>query len=223
MKKIILALIMSMTVILLSSCTETAVSCGEGTTLVENACVLLEDLKKDEDKTPDDKAEVKDICSADTGLHTVPGASMTTISEWLNWTFIGGQYVSDPDNAWIQNYGAAVFNVNNVAPQAWQGSFTQSGMFLKEGCEYTFSFKLRTDVTSVKPNVIVFGENTSGVSFFEELVDLDTFSNVYNFTVVPETSDYVSTGVYFANTRGMVVIEEIQITRSPIGTYSEAE
>ena len=124
----------------------------------------------------------------------------------------------DPDNAWIRDFGAATFNVKTVAQNAWEGSFTQSKMFLTEGCEYTFEFTLRTEAPSIKPNVIVFGENTSGVSFFEEEVDLNQTSTTYSFTVIPETSDYASTGVYFGGSKGMVIIEGIDIQRNPIGT-----
>ena len=61
-------------------------------------------------------------------------------------------------------------------------------------------------------------KNASGVSFFEQVVPLQEASRTYRFTVIPNTSDYVSTGVYFANSRGKVIIESIQIYRDPIGT-----
>jgi hypothetical protein len=91
-------------------------------------------------------------------------------------------------------------------------------MFLTKGCEYTFEFTLRTEAPNIKPDVIVFGENTSGSSFFEEVVPLTTTSTTYRFTVIPTTSDYISTGVYFGGSLGMVIIEEVQIQRNPIGT-----
>ncbi len=206
MKKITLFIVTLITVFTLASCTNDE-PCGEGTHLEGEICVLDDDSNQ---------LTGSEFCSDDTGLHTVKGASPYTISEWLNWTFIGGHLVNDPDNAWIIDYGAAMFDVKTVAPKPWEGSFTQSGMFLTKGCEYTFSFKLRTESPNVKPDVIVFGENTSGFSFFQETVDLELESTVYEFTVVPTTSDYVSTGVYFANSIGIVIIEEIQITRDEV-------
>ncbi len=209
MRKLILLTVTLLTVFTLASCTNDADPCGEGTHLEGNTCVL-------DDESNQPQGTVGEVCSNETGLHTVKGASPYTISEWLNWTFIGGHLVTDPDNAWIIDYGAAIFDVHTVPQNAWEGSFTQSGMFLTEGCEYTFSFKLRTEAPSIKQDVIVFGENTSGISFFSEIVDLNTESTVYTFTVVPTTSDYVSTGVYFANSVGVVIIEEIQITRDAV-------
>lgn len=200
MKKISLLLITIVTVITLAACGPDASVCGEGTVLEGSECVVVENTST--------------MCSADTGLHTVP--SMDSISSWLNWRFIGGYLVSDPDNAWIQAYGAAIFNVTSVPQDPWQGSFTTSGMFLEAGCEYTFEFKLRTEAPNVKPNAIVFGETTDGVSFFEETVDLEQQSTVYSFTVVPESSNYVSTGVYFANSMGLIIIEDVQIIRGEI-------
>ena len=213
MKKLILFTVTIASMFLLVACAD-ANPCGEGTELIDNVCVLIDENNNGNPVTP----AADGVCTDVTGLHTVPGGKMYTISSWLNWTFIGGQYVSDPDNAWIKDFGAAVFDVHTVAPEPWQGSFTQSKMFLTKGCEYTFEFTLRTEAQSLKPNVIVFGENTSGVSFFEEVVPLTDVSTTYRFTVTPTTSDYVSTGVYFANSRGMVIIEEIQIVRNPIGT-----
>lgn len=236
MKKLLLVVAMLAVAFSLSACTEDADPCGEGTELVDGVCALIED----DNETPETCGEgttlvdgecvsIADllgdytpsnepVCTNETGLHSVPGGKMYTISSWLNWTFIGGHLVTDPDNAWIQDFGAAVFNVHTVAPDAWQGSFTQSGIFLTEGCEYTFEFTLRTEAPNIKPNVIVFGEFTSGLSFFEETVPLTESSKTYRFTVTPEASDYISTGVYFANSTGMVIIEEIQIQRNPIGT-----
>ena len=101
-----------------------------------------------------------------TGLHTVPGGQPLTISSWLNWTFIGGHLVSDPDNAWIKDFGAAVFDVTSIPNEPWEGSFTQSKMFLTKGCEYTFEFKLRTEQPNIKPDVIVFGEKCKWSKFF---------------------------------------------------------
>lgn len=206
MKKFIMVLLTVTTVLVLSACGESN-PCGEGTELVGTECVLVEE-------TPTTPTSA--VCSNETGLHSTPG--LYTISSWLNWRFIGGHLVSDPDNAWIQSYGAAVFNVTTVAPDAWQGSFTSSGMFLTAGCEYTFEFTLRTEAPNIKPNAIVFGESTSGVSFFEEVVDLDTSSTTYSYTVTPDSSNYVSTGVYFAGSTGMIIIEDVQIYRNPIGT-----
>ena len=82
-------------------------------------------------------------------------------------------------------------------------------------------FTLRTEAPSIKPNVIVFGENTSGLSFFEESVPLSEDGDTFSFTVTLTTSDYVSTGVYFVGSTGMVIIEEVQIIRNPIGTNVE--
>ena len=101
MKKLVLIVMALTTVLLLSACGE-GNQCGEGTELVGSACVLIDDTNPN--PTPTEA-----ICSNETGLHTVPG--LYTISSWLNWKFIGGHLVSDPDNAWIQSYGAAVFNV----------------------------------------------------------------------------------------------------------------
>lgn len=215
MKKLALLVMVLTSVILLTACTQDTDPCGEGTTLVEGVCVLDENV---DDGTNPIVTTGQVVCSNETGLHTVPGAKMYTISSWLNWSFIGGHLVSDPDNAWIQEYGAAVFNVTTVAQEAWMGSFTQSGMFLTKGCEYTFEFTLRTEAPNIKPDVIVFGENTSGVSFFEEPVSLNEESTTYSFTVTPTSSDYVSTGVYFGGSRGIVIIEEVQIVRNPLGT-----
>lgn len=217
MKKIIGLGILFFTMIVLSGCTTDTIDCGEGTILENGTCVPEE--VNDVIQTPVDSTSV--VCTNETGLHSVKGGSPTTISEWLNWTFIGGHLVTDPDNAWIIDYGAAVFNVKQTSSNPWEGSFTQSGMFLEEGCEYTFHFTLRTEAGSVKPDVIVFGESTSGVSYFEETVDLDMNSTTYHFTVVPTSSDYASTGVYFAGSRGIVVIENVEIERSPIGTYTD--
>lgn len=213
MKRIVSLVAIFVAVFALTACTEAGDICGEGTKLEDGVCVI------DTELNPGPVTGAVS-CSNETGLHTVAGGKPFAISSWLNWTFIGGHLVSDPDNAWIQEYGAAVFNVHTVAPEAWQGSFTQSKMFLTEGCEYTFMFTLRTEASSIKPDVIVFGENTSGISFFEETVPLTQTSQTFRFTVVPETSDYVSTGVYFGGSRGMVVIEEVQIERNPIGTNS---
>jgi hypothetical protein len=215
MKKISSIVVILIFVFVLSGCTETEpIFCGAGTTLEDGVCVAV-----DVD-TQGDLQNESVVCTNETGLHSVRGGSPTTISEWLNWTFIGGHLVRDPDNAWIIDYGAAVFDVHTTSQNAWEGSFTQSGMFLTEGCEYTFHFTLKTESSSVKPDVIVFGETTSGISFFEETVDLELSSTTYHFTVVPTSSDYISTGVYFAGSRGKVVIEEIEIERSPIGTYT---
>lgn len=219
MKKLVLLLAVFTTVFVLSACADSN-PCGDGTTLIDGVCVLNENINNG---TPINTGNGAVTCSNETGLHTVPGGKMYTISSWLNWTFIGGHLVTDPDNAWIQDFGAAVFNVHTVAPEAWQGSFTQSKMFLTEGCEYTFEFTLRTEAPSIKPDVIVFGENTSGEIFFEEVVPLTTESKTYRFTVTPDSSDYVSTGVYFGGSIGMVIIEEIQIQRNPIGTYQGSE
>lgn len=214
MKKILSVFIAIALVVLLSACTEQSDPCGEGLVLEEGVCVVGDD-------SPTNNVGITTgVCSNETGLHSVAGGKPTTISSWLNWRFIGGHLVTDPDNAWIQNYGAAIFNVKTTSQNAWEGSFTQSTMFLTAGCEYTFVFTLRTEVNSIKPDVIVFGENTSGVSFFEETVPLHQTSTVYRFTVVPTTSDYVSTGVYFAGSIGTVVIEEVQIERNPVGTNS---
>ncbi|QMS84554.1 hypothetical protein [Candidatus Xianfuyuplasma coldseepsis] len=211
MKRVISMFMVILTMAILTACDDTTtLECGEGTTNENGVCVAIED----------DTEETEDavVCTNETGLHTVPGGSPSTISEWLNWNFIGGHLVTDPDNAWIIDYGAAIFNVKTTSSRPWEGSFTQSGMFLEAGCEYTFEFTLRTESPNIKPNVIVFGENTSGTSFFEETVDLDINSTTYSFTVEPTTSDYVSTGVYFANSRGVVIIENVQIERNPIGT-----
>lgn len=219
-----LAVTMMLSIMVLSACADQEDPCGEGTTLVNGVCVL--DDESDDQEDNNDTPVVNNgepVCTNETGLHTVAGGKPLTISSWLNWTFIGGHLVTDPDNAWIQDFGAAVFNVKTVAPEAWQGSFTQSKMFLTKGCEYTFEFTLRTEAPNIKPNVIVFGENTSGFSFFEETVPLSETSNTFRFTVVPTTSDYVSTGVYFANSTGIVIIEEVQIQRNPIGTFSTSE
>ncbi len=218
MKKILVVLILFTVVLTLSSCEEASIlTCGEGTTLEGEVCVAIEETK---DELEDVVVDTSVVCENTTGLHTVSGGSPSTISEWLNWNFIGGHLVTDPDNAWIIDYDAAQFNVHTIA-EPWEGSFTQSGMFLEKGCEYTFTFTLRTQANSMKENVIVFGETTTGTSFFEETVDLETYSQTYRFTVVPEESNYVSTGVYFAGSRGLVVIENVQIERNPIGTYSE--
>ena len=212
MKKVLYLIGLVTLVFSLAACTDSN-PCGEGTSLIDGVCVLDDDNTDNTNQTPGTVS-----CTDETGLHTVPGGKMYTISAWLNWTFIGGHLVTDPDNAWIQDFGAAVFNVKTIAPEPWQGSFTQSGMFLTEGCEYTFEFTLRTEAPSIKPDVIVFGETTNGVSFFEEVVPLQTTSQTYRFTVIPESSEWVSTGVYFGGSLGMVVIEEVQITRDPIGT-----
>jgi hypothetical protein len=214
MKKTIFAFILLLSIFTLTACTDDSDPCGDGTELVDGVCVLVDDTNN-----PNPNLGAFD-CSNETGLHSVAGGKPYTISEWLNWKFIGGHLVSDPDNAWIQDFGAAVFNVIQVAPEPWQGSFTQSKMFLTEGCEYTFEFTLRTEGPNLKPDVIVFGENTSGVSFFEETVDLETNSKTYSYTVIPTSSYWVSAGVYFANSTGMVIIEEVQIQRNPIGTNS---
>lgn len=212
MKKLVLIVVTLVAVVVLSACGESANPCGEGTELVGNECVLIDD-NNNPNPTP---TEV--VCSNETGLHSVPGGKTYSISSWLNWRFIGGHIVTDPDNAWIQEFGAAVFNVHTVPAEPWQGSFTTSGMFLTEGCEYTFEFTLRTEAPNIKPSVIVFGESTSGVIFFEEEVPLTELSTTYRFTVTPEASDWASTGVYFGNNTGMVIIEEVQVQRDPIGT-----
>lgn len=211
MKKVALLIVAFTTIVLLSACGEAANPCGEGTELIGDVCVLI-----DEDPNPNPTGSTDVVCSNETGLHTVPG--MYTISSWLSWRFIGGHIVNDPDNAWIQDFGAAVFDVHTVPAEPWQGSFTTSGMFLSEGCEYTFEFTLRTEAPNIKPDVIVFGETTSGTIFFEEVVALTETSTTYRFTVTPETSDYVSTGVYFGGSRGMVLIENVEIQRNPLGT-----
>lgn len=219
MKKIMAVLVSLTLTITLAGCTSEEVTCGEGLKLVDGVCTVEETTETPTTTNP----VVSQVCSNETGMHSVKGGKPTTISEWLNWNFIGGHLVTNPDNAWIIDYGAASFNVHTVAANAWEGSFTQSGMFLQEGCEYTFEFTLRTEAPNVKPDVIVFGETTSGDSFFEETVELNTNSTTYRFTVVPESSDWVSTGVYFANSRGLVLIEEIQIQRNEIGTYSDVQ
>jgi len=213
MKKIMSLVLIFVTMSLLTGCTTDVTVCGEGTVLEDGVCILIDD----NDELPDG-SNTAVVCSNTTGLHTVPGGKMYTISSWLNWTFIGGHLVNDPDNAWIQDFGAAIFDVHTVAAEPWEGSFTQSKIFLTEGSEYTFEFTLRTESPNIKPDVIVFGENTSGVRFFEEIVELNTTSTTYRFTVIPTTSDYISTGVYFGGSIGMVIIEEIQIQRDPIGT-----
>lgn len=229
MKKMLLIVVTFVTFIALAGCEEDANPCATGTELVDGVCELIEDTTVENTEETNDDDETTEpvltevVCSNETGLHSVKGNRPLTISEWLNWTFLGGHLVTDPDNAWIMDYGAAIFNVKTLGTYAWEGSFTQSGMYLEAGCEYTFEFTLRTEAPNIKPDVIVFGENTSGVSFFEEVVELETFSNTYRFTVVPTTSDYVSTGVYFANSKGIIIIEEIDIKRNPIGTYSEVE
>jgi hypothetical protein len=240
MKKILLLVVTIMTVLTLSACAESSDPCGEGTELQGDVCVLIDEVVEtntcpDGEVTFDGECvSLEDligyldtnseaVCTNETGLHTVAGGKPFTISSWLNWKFIGGHLVSDPDNAWIQDFGAAVFNVHTVAANPWEGSFTQSKMYLTEGCEYTFEFTLRTEAPSIKQNVIVFGENTSGLSFFEEVVPLSLSSQTFSFTVTPTSSDYVSTGVYFAGSTGIVIIEEVQIQRNPIGTNSGSE
>ena len=220
MKKLVLLGITLAAVFVLTACQDTN-PCGEGTELQGDVCVLIDDTENNNPPVNTNPGEV--VCTNETGLHTVAGGKMYTISSWLNWTFIGGHLVRDPDNAWIQDFGAAVFDVHTVAAEPWQGSFTQSKMFLTEGCEYVFEFTLRTEGPNIKPDVIVFGENTSGVIFFEEIVPLTTDSKTFRFTVTPDTSDYVSTGVYFGGSRGMVLIEEVQIERYPIGTNQGSE
>lgn len=216
MKKLTLLIITILAVFALSACTDGSNPCGDGTTLVDGVCVLNENLGNE--NPTNNPAPTAVSCSNETGLHTVPGGKMYTISSWLRWTFIGGHLVTDPDNAWIQDFGAAVFNVHTVAPEPWHGSFTQSGMFLTEGCEYTFEFTLRTEAPNIKADVIVFGESTGGDIFFEEIVPLQTESKTYRFTVTPTESNYAATGVYFGGSTGMVIIEEVQIQRNPIGT-----
>lgn len=218
MRKLLGLGVLLVVILTLSGCTDQANPCGEGTTLVDNVCV-----KGDGANDAQNLDSATTVCTNETGLHSVAGGKTYTISSWLNWNFIGGHLVSDPDNAWIPGYGAAVFNVHTVAQDAWEGSYTQSKMFLTKGCEYTFEFTLRTEGPDLKPNVIVFGENTSGDSFFEEVVPLTVNSNTFSYTVVPTTSDYVSTGVYFAGSTGMVIIEEVQIQRNPIGTNTTTE
>ena len=215
MKKIFIIFTLT-AMLVLSGCSGDSNPCGDGTILIDGVCIL-------DDGSSNSGSNGPISCSNETGLHSVQGGKMYTISAWLNWTFIGGHLVTDPDNAWIQDFGAAVFNVKQVSSDPWEGSFTQSGMFLQKGCEYTFEFTLRTEAPSIKPNVIVFGENMSGLSFFEEVVPLYDTSRTYRFTVTPTSSDYVATGVYFANSIGMVIIEEIQITRHPIGTNGAGE
>ena len=211
MKRIVSLVIVLMIALVLTGCDTSSTSqCGEGTVLEAGECVLVDESNN----TPIVNTEA--VCANTTGLHSVKGGSPRTISEWLNWRFIGGHLVTDPDNAWIIDYGAAAFNVKQVPQNAWEGSFTQSGMFLQAGCEYTFTFTLRTEAHSLKQDVVVFGESTSGVSFFEETVALSEGSLTYEFTVVPTASDYVSTGVYFANSLGIVIIENVQIYRDEI-------
>lgn len=217
MKKIVVLMITALSIIVLSACTEATLECGDGTVEENGICVLDTTVDNTQNTTTDEV-----VCSNETGLHSVRGGSPTTISEWLNWSFIGGHLVRDPDNAWIIDYGAAIFDVHTTSSRPWEGSFTQSGMFLEEGCEYTFEFTLRTESPNIKPDVIVFGETTSGSSFFEETVDLDINSETYSFTVTPTASDYASTGVYFANSRGVVIIESIEIQRNPIGTNTDS-
>ena len=163
MKKFVLLFVMVVTMFVLSACTEEVDPCGEGTELVDGVCILIEEDNNDDDDDPAPVSNEVD-CSDTTGLHSVPGSKMYTISAWLNWTFIGGHLVTDPDNAWVQDFGAAVFNVHTPSANAWEGSFTQSGMYLQEGCEYTFEFTLRTEAPSIKQDVIVFGEDTMGLS-----------------------------------------------------------
>lgn len=211
MKKLFLLTITVLTVFVISACGEES-PCGEGTELVGDVCVLI-----DEDNTPSGGNLLS--CTDETGLHTV--SSMDTIGSWMNWRFTGGHIVSDPDNAWIHTYGAAIFDVHTVPEFAWIGSFTTSGMYLSEGCEYTFEFTLRTEAPNLKPDVIVFGETVTGTNFFEEVVPLTTTSNTFSFVVTPEESNYVSTGVYFGNSTGTVIVEDVTITSNPLGTNGE--
>lgn len=215
MKRLVSLLAVLTVATFLSGCTTESNPCGGGTVLEDGVCVL-----EGNSNNQNTGGTTAVDCSNETGLHSVPGGNMYTISSWLNWRFIGGHLVNDPDNAWIQDFGAAVFDVHTVPSNAWEGSFTISDMFLTEGCEYTFEFTVRTESQSMKSNVIVFGESTNGISFFEEVVPLSESSNTFRFTVVPTSSDYVSTGVYFANSTGMVIIESVQIQRNPIGTNS---
>ena len=105
MKKLASLLVLFTAVLFLTGCNTDTNPCGEGTELVGDSCVLIDD--SNDDINTGGTAAVS--CENTTGLHSVPGGNMYSISSWLNWRFIGGHLVTDPDNAWIQSFGAAVF------------------------------------------------------------------------------------------------------------------
>lgn len=209
MKKILLALTVALA-FTLTACTNDSDPCGEGTSLVDGVCVL--DGGNNNTNNPTEAVS----CSAETGLHTVPGGKTYTITSFLSWNIIGWQNFADPDNAWIMDFGAALFEVHTPFTYAWEASYSKGGMFLTKGCEYTFEYTLRTEAPNLKPTAIVFADDTNGYTFFEETVPLTTESNTFRFTVVPTESTYINLGVYFGDTTGMIIIEEIQIERSEI-------
>lgn len=211
MKKAILLFAVVISSIVLTGCTQED-PCGEGTTLVGDTCVLDSQINN---PTPGTGTV---SCTTEPGLHSVPGGKAYTIASWLNWNIIIGPYVSNYDTLWIQEFGAAMFNVHTTPNEPWEVSYSQSGMFLSEGCEYSFEFTLRTESPNMKPDVIVFGEPTNGGSYFEEVVPLTESSRTFRFTVIPTESEYFSIGVYMGGSTGMVIIEEIQVERYPIGT-----
>ena len=214
MKKLALLFLVASFGLVLASCEETSYSCGTGTVLQDGMCVLESDVVKEEE--PDQVNS--GICTDnERAFEVVNGEFVNAPAE--PWFFIGGWMVNDPDNIWIAEYDAIIFDVTDAAlatRAVWDGAFWQPKVFTEKGYTYTVSFTLRTDDVAGR-DVILFLEDTDSNYFkmIEETVTLtetyQTFS--YEYVATYDNND-TKVGLFFANDVGTVIIDSILITRA---------
>lgn len=239
MKSILKVVLIAVTLLIFSGCEKTdSFDCGEGTTLVDGACVPFTDDEIN-DEIPTNitcgagTVLTDGVCLPDgnnTGVPVAstcdngPGAHQVVNSDFVNppsepWFFIGGWMVAQPDSIWMEDFDALIFDVTDAAlaeRAVWDGAFWQPKVYMEAGCTYTLTFTVRTDEVNGR-EVILFLEDTDDNynKFIEETVTLSTeyqtFTYVYEATV---TNNDSKIGLFFANDVGTVIIDEISVERS---------
>jgi len=205
MKKLLMIIGLSIVLLALSAC-DTASECGTGTTYVDGVCVLDKDVPKTTTGTT--------LCESEVGPHTVVNGEFTNPPA-EPWFFIGGWMVNDPDNIWMEQFGAVVFDVNQTSTNVWDGAFWQPKVYTELGCTYTLSFTMRTDEVGGR-DVIVFLEDTDDNynKFIEDTVTLGVDYQTYTYTFTPlVTNDDTKIGIFFANDIGTVIVDSVLVTR----------
>jgi len=195
----------------LAAC-NTDMTCGEGTVLSDGACVLV---GSEEDTQESENGLVSE--NDHTAYEVVNGDFENAPTE--PWFFIGGWMVNDPDNIWMSDSQAIIFDVTDEAlatRNVWDGAFWQPKIYTEAGYTYTVSFTLRTDEVDGR-DVILFLEDTDNnfFKFFEETVTLGLEYQTYTYTFDARIKNNdTKVGLFFANDVGTVIIDSVHVERS---------
>ncbi len=213
MKRFFVVSLLVMFLFVLSSCTTDEFECGTGTELVDGACVPI---TEDDNDNNSDQGTV--LCDNGTGPYeVVNGDFVNPPAE--PWFFIGGWMVSQPDEIWMENFDAIIFDVTDAAfpgRNVWDGAFWQPKVYTEAGCTYTLTFTLRTDEVAGR-DVILFLEDTDNnyFKFIEETVTLTQEYQTFTYTYeAVATNNDSKIGIFFANDVGTVIIDSILVERS---------